>query len=79
MGKDDSDIGASLRIGPTTLGMVRISVEGDGFDIPLDFDPDEAEEIAEELRAAAEVARGIAAAVARKPGAKPAGKVRPKP
>jgi hypothetical protein len=61
MGKDDSDIGGSLWIGPTTLGMVRIAVEGEGFDIPLDFDPDEAEEIAEELRAAAEAARGIAA------------------
>ena len=33
--------------------MVRIYVEGDGVDLPLDFDPDEAEEIAEELRAAA--------------------------
>jgi hypothetical protein len=75
MGKDDSDIGGSLRIGPTTLGMVRISVEGEGFDIPLDFDPDEADEIAEELLAAAEIARGIAAAATRhKRGAK----VRPK-
>jgi phage tail sheath gpL-like len=76
MGKDDSDIGGSLRIGPTTLGMVRISVEGEGFDIPLDFDPDEADEIAEELRAAAEAARGIAAAATK---GKPGAKVRPKP
>ncbi len=66
MGNDDSDIAGNLRIGPTTLGMVRISVEGEGFDIPLDFDPDEADEIAEELRAAAEAARGIAAAAAPK-------------
>ncbi len=58
MGIDkQSDISANLQIGPTTLGMVRIYVEGDGVDLPLDFDPDEAEEIAEELRTAAEAAR----------------------
>ena len=54
----ESDVEASLQIGPTTLGMVRIYIEGDGVDLPLDFDPDEAEEIAEELRAAAEAAEG---------------------
>jgi hypothetical protein len=37
--------------------MVRIYVEGEGIDLPLDFDPEEAEEIAEELRAAAAAAR----------------------
>ena len=52
-----SDIAANLQIGPTSLGMVRIYVEGPGIELPLDFDPDEAEEIAEELRAAAERAR----------------------
>lgn len=56
----DSDISANLQIGPTTLGMVRIYLEGDGLDLPLDFDPDEAEEIAEELRAAAAAARKMA-------------------
>ena len=55
-----SDIAANLQIGPTTEGMVRLYVEADGIDLPLDFDPDEAEEIAEELRAAAEAARRIA-------------------
>ncbi|RVT84071.1 hypothetical protein DXV76_10245 [Rhodobacteraceae bacterium CCMM004] len=55
-----SDITANLQIGPTTLGMVRIYLEGDGVDLPLDFDPDEAEEIAEELRAAAAQARKLA-------------------
>ena len=60
MGIDrESDTPANLQIGPTTLGMVRIYVEGDGVDLPLDFDPDEAEEIAEELRAAARAAREI--------------------
>jgi hypothetical protein len=53
----ESDTAANLQIGPTTLGMVRIYVEGDGVDLPLDFDPEEAEEIAEELRAAAAAAR----------------------
>ena len=60
MGEDDSDITADLRVGPTTLGMVRIEVEGAGLRIPLDFAPEEAEEIAEELRAAAAAARAIA-------------------
>ncbi|MFA7434274.1 MAG: DUF6324 family protein [Gemmobacter sp.] len=65
MGIDkQSDIAANLQIGPTTLGMVRIYVEGPGVELPLDFDPDEAEEIAEELRAAAGHARRMGA----KPG-----------
>jgi hypothetical protein len=61
MGIDsESDVSASLQIGPTTLGMVRIYLEGEGIDLPLDFDPEEAEEIAEELRAAAAAARKLA-------------------
>ena len=56
---NESDIAANLQIGPTDVGMVRIYVEGDGIDLPLDFDPEEAEEIAEELMAAAEAARLI--------------------
>jgi len=61
MGIDkQSDIAANLQIGPTDHGMVRIYVEAEGgIELPLDFDPDEAEEIAEELRAAAEAARAI--------------------
>jgi hypothetical protein len=54
-----SDIAANLQIGPTSLGMVRIYVEAEGVDLPLDFEPEEAEEIAEELRAAAERARAM--------------------
>jgi len=58
MGIDrESETPGSLQIGPTSEGMVRIYVEGDGVDLPLDFDPEEAEEIAEELRLAAEAAR----------------------
>lgn len=62
MGIDkQSDLAANLQIGPTSLGMVRLYVEADGgIEIPLDFDPDEALEIAEEIRVAAEAARGMA-------------------
>ena len=49
---------ASLQIGPTSEGMVRLYVESDGLELPMDFEPEEAEEIAEELRAAAARARG---------------------
>ncbi|MHC0054880.1 DUF6324 family protein [Actibacterium sp. D379-3] len=67
MGIDkESDIAANLQIGPTTLGMVRIYIEGAGVDLPLDFEPDEAEEIAEEIRAAAAHARAMAAKGSRK-------------
>lgn len=55
----ESDIAANLQIGPTSAGMVRIYIAGDGIDLPMDFDPEEAEEIAEELRAAAEAARAM--------------------
>ncbi len=69
MGIDsESDIAADLQIGPTTLGKVRIYIAAEGVDLPLDFEPDEAEEIAEELRAAAERARALAAAPATKGG-----------
>jgi len=63
MGIDkQSDIAANLQIGPTDAGMVRIYVEAEGgVELPLDFDPEEADEIAEELRAAAEAARAMGA------------------
>ncbi len=62
MGIDsESDVAANLQIGPTSLGMVRLYVSGDGIDLPLDFDPDEASEIADELKAAAERARRMSA------------------
>ncbi|MFQ5624759.1 MAG: DUF6324 family protein [Paracoccaceae bacterium] len=54
-----SDVAANLQIGPTTEGMVRLYVETEEFDLPLDFEPDEAEEIADELRAAAARARNV--------------------
>lgn len=73
MGIDkESDIAANLQIGPTSLGMVRIYIQAEGgIELPLDFDPEEAEDIAEELRAAAEAARTLGAApTTRPPGPK---------
>ncbi len=56
---DESDIEANLQIGPTDQGMVRLYVFAGDLEIPMDFDPEEAEEIAEELRAAAATARKV--------------------
>jgi hypothetical protein len=58
----ESDRAANLVIGPTSLGMVRIYVESEGIELPMDFEPAEALEIADELRAAAERAMATAAA-----------------
>ena len=55
----ERDIEANLQIGPTDAGMVRIFVEADGIEVPMDFDPEEAEEIAEEIKAAALAARAV--------------------
>ncbi|AXC50376.1 hypothetical protein DRW48_12375 [Paracoccus suum] len=57
----ESDISASLQIGPTDQGMVRIYVEGEGIELPLDFEPEEAAEIVEELQAAIEAAQALSA------------------
>ncbi|NOX74814.1 MAG: hypothetical protein GXP03_14745 [Alphaproteobacteria bacterium] len=54
-----SEVAANIQIGPTDQGMVRIFVETDKVSLPLDFDPEEAEEIAEELRSAAARARAV--------------------
>ncbi|SIN82406.1 DUF6324 family protein [Vannielia litorea] len=50
----ESDFSANLQIGPTDQGMVRIYIQGDDIDLPMDFDPEEALEIAEELKSAAQ-------------------------
>ncbi|MFY2826118.1 DUF6324 family protein [Ruegeria sp. MALMAid1280] len=55
----ERDIQANLQIGPTDQGMIRLFIEADGIEIPLDFDPEEAEEIADEIRAAAQAARAV--------------------
>ena len=54
-----SNVETNLSIGPTSLGMVRIYIEGKNINIPLDFDPEEALEIAEELKAAALIAQDM--------------------
>jgi hypothetical protein len=54
---DERDIEANLQIGPTDQGQVRLFVDGNGVEIPMDFTPEEAEEIAEEIQAAAKAAR----------------------
>ena len=55
----ERDIAANLQIGPTDQGMVRIYVEAGGMEIPMDFDPDEANDIADEIMAAAKAARAL--------------------
>ena len=61
MGIDtERDIEANLQIGPTAKGMVRLYVEATGgIEIPMDFDPEEANEIAEEIKAAAAAALAV--------------------
>lgn len=56
----ERDVEANLQIGPTDQGFVRIFIEAGGLEIPMDFSPDEAEEIAEEIRAAAQTAAQMA-------------------
>ena len=58
---DERDIEANMQIGPTDTGMVRLFIESGQVEIPMDFDPEEAEEIAEEIRAAAQAARSMQA------------------
>lgn len=48
-----SDIVADIQIAPTSEGSVRIFVTTDKLEIPMDFSPDEAREIAEEIIASA--------------------------
>jgi Family of unknown function (DUF6324) len=55
----ERDLAANLQIGPTDNGMVRIFIEATGIEIPMDFEPDEADEIAEEIRAAASAVRSV--------------------
>lgn len=69
----ESDITANLQIGPTDRGMVRIYIEAETASLPLDFDPEEAEEIAEELLAAAQTARSLSGSGKGKSPRKPRG------
>ena len=54
-----SNVEANLQIGPTDIGMVRIFVSTEGIEIPMDFDPEEADEISQEIKLAAQAARKL--------------------
>ena len=53
-----SDDEADLQIGATDQGMVRLYISSSSIDLPMDFEPEDAIEIAEEIMAAAEQVRG---------------------
>ena len=55
----ESDAEANLQIGPTDQGMVRLFITAGATEIPMDFDPEEAEEIAQEILAAARTASRV--------------------
>ena len=55
----ETDVSADLQIGPTSLGMVRLFLSTNNMEVPMDFTPDEADEIAEEIKLAAHRARAI--------------------
>jgi hypothetical protein len=49
-----------MQIGPTDRGMVRIFVSAGDAEIPMDFEVEEANDIAQEIMAAASAAASIA-------------------
>ncbi len=55
----ESDVSANLQIGPTSEGQVRLYIEAGSVEIPMDFEPDEADDIAQEIVAAAKAARAL--------------------
>lgn len=55
----EREIEANLQIGPTDQGMVRVYVFAGDLEIPMDFEPEEVEEIIEELRSAMATARDV--------------------
>ena len=55
----ETELSVDLQIGPTSLGMVRLFLTTNNLEIPMDFSPEEAEEIAEELKSAAQKARDL--------------------
>ena len=52
----EKEIEANLQIGPTDQGMVLIFVSAGKAEIPMDFEVEEANDIAEEIMAAARAA-----------------------
>ena len=53
----ETDESGELQIGPTDQGMVRLFVRSNQFELPMDFLPEEADEIAAELMEAANMVR----------------------
>ncbi len=53
----ETDESGEIQIGPTSMGMVRIFFRTSSFELPMDFLPEEAEEIAAEILEAADMAR----------------------
>ena len=75
----NSDIEAELSIAPTENNMVRIFVATDTMEIPMDFQPKEAEAIARELLAAASAAHAKPKSKTKlKPKTKPKNKTKPR-
>ena len=56
----EKNIEANLQIGPTDRGMVRIFISAGDTEIPMDFEIDEANDIAQEIIAAANAAAAVA-------------------
>ena len=55
----ENNVIADLQVGPTSMGMVRLYILAEGLECPMDFHPEEAEEIAQEIILAAKKARNI--------------------
>ncbi len=56
---NERDIETNMQIGPTDQGMVRIFIDAGEIEIPMDFSPEEADEIADEIKAAGMAARAL--------------------
>ena len=56
----EKEVEANIQIGPTDQGMVRIFVSSGVVEIPMDFEVEEANDIAEEIMAAARTAAALA-------------------
>ena len=56
----EKEVEANIQIGPTDQGMVRIFVSSGVVEIPMDFEVEEADDIAEEIMAAARAAAALA-------------------
>ena len=56
----EKEVEANIQIGPTDQGMVRVFVSSGAVEIPMDFEVEEANDIAEEIMAAARAAAALA-------------------